>query len=334
MLSGINMKSPEVTVVGSKEMDFREAIDALDITVIITTYNRSELLAEALDSLEQMYIPDDLSYEIIVIDNNSEDNTKEIAGKFVDRGKRNFRYVFEGNQGLSYARNRGIQEAKGKIVAFTDDDQLVDPMWISSLWKTFQEYDTDCVGGKILYSIPESAPRWLKKFLSDEPRGVGQLDMGPKAFIVETKYDIPKGGNMAFKKSVIQSHGCFDVHLGRKGKALLGGEETKLLRDMLGSGCSVVYQPKAVVHHLLESQKLSKSYWRNIFFGAGRTFVLMSGPHGHLVDLRHLLGSVRRLIPCLLRWACFTAVLQFGRAFKNELIIRMELGIIYQSLRT
>ena len=307
----------------------------LDVSIVIPTYNRSKLLPKLLDSLEKMLIPEGLSYEIILVDNNSRDNTKEIVERFIRDGIRNFRYVFEQDQGSSCSRNRGIREAEGEIIAFTDDDQLVDPMWISSLWKTFQEYDADCVGGRITYLVPESAPGWLKELLAyDRPRGIGQLNLGPEAFIAKQISDLPKGGNMAFRKDCLVACGAFDIRLGKKGNTLLGsGEETKLVNKVFESDYRVIYQPNAIVYHLLNTQRLSKAYWRKSFFDMGRTRAIMLNPHGNPIALRHLLRSVRGLVPALLRWICLTAFLQFGRALKNELAFRGQLGMVYQSLR-
>src|SRR5208337_117373 len=121
----------------------------MDLSVIICTYNRSGHLGNVLKSLSNQEFPHELQWEILVIDNNSSDNTFEVAGEFRSTSRVPVRYVKEEKQGLSHARNRGVVESKGKYVAFTDDDAITDCEWVNALYEAFQKYGCDCVGGKI-----------------------------------------------------------------------------------------------------------------------------------------------------------------------------------------
>ena len=98
----------------------------MDISIIICTYNRSESLKRTLQSLKEMSVSDDIEWELLIVDNNSTDNTREAVNDFTKTSGLNCRYVFESKQGLSNARNRGVKEACGEIIAFTDDDVIVD----------------------------------------------------------------------------------------------------------------------------------------------------------------------------------------------------------------
>ena len=121
-----------------------------EITVIISTYNRSEMLAGAIESvLEQE--SEGVSYEVIVVDNNSSDRTREVVEGYIERGQENLRYVFEGRQGVSYARNTGIAEARAEIIAFADDDVRVAKDWVAKIKRAFDLHpEIDCIGGKVL----------------------------------------------------------------------------------------------------------------------------------------------------------------------------------------
>ena len=106
------------------------------VSVIVCTYNRSGSLLDTLDSLANMVVSKSVDWEVLVVDNNSTDDTKKITEAFIDRGNHHFRYLLEPVQGLSFARNRGINTSGGRILAFTDDDVLVDKNWLMKIIET------------------------------------------------------------------------------------------------------------------------------------------------------------------------------------------------------
>src|SRR5208283_4457645 len=103
------------------------------ISVILCTYNRASILISALESIVAQTLPESVEWEVLVVDNNSCDQTREVVEDFCRRYPRRFRYVFEPNQGLSHARNSGIREALGEVLAFMDDDVTVEPGWLDNL---------------------------------------------------------------------------------------------------------------------------------------------------------------------------------------------------------
>src|SRR6185295_6783569 len=124
--------------------------DHFDISAVITTYNRSEMLAAALEPLLRQNAGG-VRYEVIVVDNNSTDNTRTTVEAFIARGYPNLRYVFEPKQGIAHGRNAGIAAAQGDIIAFTDDDVVVTDNWIAVIKRAFAENpDVEFIGGKIL----------------------------------------------------------------------------------------------------------------------------------------------------------------------------------------
>ena len=132
------------------------------VTITIQTYNNARVLEQALESLAELRCPDDVDYEILVVDNNSSDETAAVIEQYRTLLEPRFRSVFEPRQGLSYARNRAIAEARGEIVAFLDDDALVDPDWLAGHVEAYREdEEAVAVGGRVLLQWPQGvvAPR-------------------------------------------------------------------------------------------------------------------------------------------------------------------------------
>lgn len=238
----------------------------MDFSIIICTYNRSKSLSTALNSLNSLNLPDNFQWEVIVVDNNSIDNTKEVVNEFIENSKLNLRYVKETQQGLSHARNKGIKESKGKYIAFTDDDAIVDSQWIARLHETFQAYGCDCVGGRIYIKPEKELPCWLKKELWGF---LGFLDYGDK--LLKIKDEKIFGGNMVFSKEILSKVGYFNTELGRTPSALTGGEEAELIQKIKNLGGTILYQPSAIVHHIIGHEKINKQYFRKLHYYSGIT---------------------------------------------------------------
>ncbi|GAI88184.1 unnamed protein product, partial [marine sediment metagenome] len=121
-----------------------------DISIIICTFNRYVKLKKVLNYINELIVPDELKYEVIIVDNNSNDKTKGIVERFIKKKPQIFKYLFEQKQGKSYALNSGIKNAHGEIIAFTDDDVRIDRKWLFVIMDAFKRYDCIGVGGKIL----------------------------------------------------------------------------------------------------------------------------------------------------------------------------------------
>ena len=137
--------------------------DRWDVSVVISTYNRADVLPHALVSLLQQEAPG-IRYEVVVVDNNSTDSTRPVVESILARGCPNLRYLFEVRQGVAYGRNTGILAAKAPIIAFTDDDVTVAPDWIATLKRTLDEHpEADGVGGRVLPRWSRAVPSWLTR---------------------------------------------------------------------------------------------------------------------------------------------------------------------------
>lgn len=245
------------------------------ISVIICTYNRANSLRNTLKSLQELSVPANLSWELIVVDNNCIDDTREVVEKFSESSGLHVRYLFEGNQGLAHARNLGIKEAKGGIIAFTDDDVTVDPHWLRYLKSAFDADGCIGVAGRIVPVWTCKKPSWLE---TDGPyrfmKAIPGFDLGEERCEIKTP---PFGANMAFKKAAFEKYGLFRTDLGRAGTNLGIGEDTEFGRRLIRAQERLVYAPQALVHHPVERQRTEKRYFQTWYFNYGKSLIRVHG---------------------------------------------------------
>lgn len=300
------------------------------ISVIVCTYNRSESLIKTLDSLVQLWAPPGLSWELIVVDNNSTDDTAEVVRTFAEASSFNVRYVFEMNQGLSYARNAGIRVAGGDIVAFTDDDVSVDPGWLCELQKIFDQFGCVGVGGRIVPVWIGQKPPWLKLDGAYSLRSgtVVSFDHGGEPCELSTP---PVGANMAFKKVAFEKHGFFRTELGKRGNDAMTGEDTEFCTRLSRAGDRIVYAPSAVVYHPVPETRLKKSHFQSYYFSYGRYMARINGfPENPTLYF----GVPRYLFRSLLAHVCkWVFAFDSQRRFHHKLQVCESLGEISEARR-
>jgi glucosyl-dolichyl phosphate glucuronosyltransferase len=252
----------------------RSAAKEPDVSVIIGTYNRCEVLRGALESLMNQE-SGGTEYEVIVVDNNSTDETRSMVENLREQfGLHNLIYCFERTQGVSHARNRGITAARGRLIAFTDDDIRPAPNWIASITKGFEKFPTvDCVGGKVLPPPTTEFPAWLT---SKHWTPLALLDMGDEPIDL----DVRNGpglvaANMAVRASVFTDVGTFQPQLQRVRDSIGSMEDTEWLVRISAANKRIMYLPEAVVYaHVLE-ERLSKDYHRRWYRGHGYFYAVM-----------------------------------------------------------
>jgi len=232
----------------------------IKISVIICTYNRAKYLEKAIESILNQSLPKK-DYEILVIDNGSIDNTHEVCNKF-----KRIKYIYEPKQGLSKARNTGLKAAKGKYVAFIDDDAIASKNWLKNIISDFENSKANigCVCGKVDLIWESKRPNWFSdNFLTD----VTALDWSKSPIILnENQWFV--GTNMAFPKKVLEEF-KFNINLGRTGKSLLSGEETYLRDQLEKKEYLSYYNPKVSVKHLVPKSRLNKSWFRKRYWWQG-----------------------------------------------------------------
>lgn len=304
----------------------------MDITLVITTYNRAHVLDSALQSLAACRIPPNLSVETIVVDNNSTDNTTRVVSKWHGQcGPVPLRYVFERQQGVSHARNRGLEEATGHWVAFMDDDQKIDSDYLATLPRAFAETRAQCVGGRVKYLNTDNLPKWLPPLIST----VGQLDLGDSIVAINAKDFLLKGGNIAFQTEFLRTLGGFDIRLGRTGGNLLAAEEDDVQNRILHAGGKVAYHPALIQFHQLMPEKLQKHYWRRHAYGYGRTQYLTCIQGWQRAS--RFFGIPRSLYLSLIKslfiWGSAIRFLDSAKLFHRQLDIIELLGVMVEARR-
>ena len=207
-------------------------------------------------------------WECIVVNNNSSDNTAECFAEFVSEyPEYNFKMVNEPSQGLSYARNRGIREGVGEYIAIIDDDELIAEDFISAYIELFDtEPDAVAAGGPIVANYPAGRPSWMSCYTERPIANTMYFGEQVREF---PKGRIPGGGNMALRRSAIRRYGVFDTSLGYVGESLVGGEESDLFERLQIAEAKYYYAPKAVMYHIIPSEKLSKEYLSRLSYNVG-----------------------------------------------------------------
>ena len=236
------------------------------ISIIVCTYNRELYLPKMLNSVAKQNCNRD-DFELIIVDNNSTDNTSQICKNF-ESSNINIYYFLEKKQGLSFARNRGIKEAKGNFLVFIDDDAFLDKCYINELKKYLANIDGDVgFGGKILPYLECELPKWMSDYLSPL---MSIIDLGNKIKLFKG-YKYPIGANMGVSKSIISKIGTFNEKLGRTGKSMMGGEEKDFFHRIKKSKIPIYYFPKMLVNHVIPSERLTVQFIRTQALGIGRS---------------------------------------------------------------
>lgn len=239
------------------------------LSVIICTYNRDKYIYNVLKSLADNTLSHN-QYEIVLVDNNCTDNTRGECERFMQNFPDvAFRYFVETNQGLSHARNCGIRESRGDILVYVDDDALVNPEYLETYADFFERYpEIDAAGGPIIPKYETAEPSWMSHFTKALITGYKYLGDKEKEF---PKNDYPGGGNAAYRASVFERVGLFNVELGRKGDSLVGAEEKDIFDKMTTMGMRFFYLPTAILYHLIPEKKLSQDYFDRLTYSIGKS---------------------------------------------------------------
>ena len=237
------------------------------ISIIVATYNRAKQLLGTLESLVQQDLPA-VEWECVVVDNNSKDDTQKLFSEFIEKHSEfNLRIVREERQGLSFARNRGIEESRGEIIAIIDDDELVNKEFVKSYLELFTKCDNAVVaGGRVVPNYPSGRPSWLSHFTEKPIANPTDWGDNIRKF---PKGRIPAGGNMAFRREILLKYGGFDTTLGRVGGKLTGGEESDLFERLANDGVEFWYVPDAIIYHIIAKEKLTTDYFKRLSYNTG-----------------------------------------------------------------
>lgn len=289
----------------------------LRLSLIISTYNRSDLLIGALQSVVQQSADPKL-WECVVVNNNSTDDTlarfEEFAAKHPDF---NLRIVTETTQGLSYARNRGIRESEGEYIAIIDDDERIAEEFIEAYIELFDTTpDAMAAGGPIVAEYQTRRPRWMSCF-TERPIA-NTMYWGDKVREFP-KGRVPGGGNMALRRSAVRRYGVFDTSLGYVGESLLGGEECDLFERLQIAEAKYYYVPKAVMYHIIPDSKLTPDYFERLCRNVGKSQMCRARYYHREGYLRR--AEIVKWMATLVLAAWYFITLQWGKA---KYIVKMR----------
>ena len=250
------------------------------VSVLICTYNRARMLRETLLALRAIDLPPDCAVQVIVVDNNSTDNTALVIEEAVRDSPVPVIGLTETQQGKSFALNRGLAAATGDVIALTDDDVLPSREWLTHIVRHFRERKVTFIFGKVL-------PRWGHVPPPELLTTRAQDIWGPLAIVdygdVPTPYlpgntgqRLPIGANLAFARSALLAIGGWRTDLGKVNNTLISGEDheifVRLRRHGLYAG---FYDPAASVRHYVPASRLTRRYFRQWFYWHGKTNALM-----------------------------------------------------------
>lgn len=239
----------------------------ITLSLLIATYNRAARLIDTLESVVEQDAPAE-QWECVVVNNNSTDDTAARFAAFAAAHPQfNLRMVEEHNQGLSYARNRGIRESTGVYIAIIDDDERIAPTFISAYITLFDTVpEAVAGGGPIVPVYPSGRPAWMSCFTERPIANTMYLGDRIREF---PEGHIPGGGNMAIRRSAVKRYGVFDVSLGRVGTSLTGGEESDLFERLRLAEAKYFYTPRAVMYHIIPEEKLTEEYFSRLSYNIG-----------------------------------------------------------------
>ncbi|MFC5667124.1 glycosyltransferase [Kitasatospora misakiensis] len=269
------------------------------VSVVVATHNRVGMLGQCLDSLLRNGYP---RYEVIVVDNAPADAAAERLIR--DRYAGRVRYLREPVAGLARAHNRGLAAAHGEVIAFVDDDTLIDPNWISSIVEVFRADDrVGCVTGLILPAELETPAQAALHAHAGFDKGFATRSWSlrqppPDHLFPFTAGAFGSGANMAFRTDVLRAFGGFDPLIGT-GSPARGGDDLLAFFQVIVNGHTLVYQPEAIVwhrHHRTEEALLRQAYGYGVGLGAYLVAAAVREPHMLPELLRRLPGGLRHAV--------------------------------------
>jgi len=305
----------------------------ISATVLICTYNRARHLRETLAALASMDPVADCEVEIIVVDNNSTDNTAAVVAEASRNAGVRVTYAAEPQQGKSFALNRGLSAALGDIVALTDDDVLPNHDWLSRIVENFRTRDVTFVFGKVL-------PRWgatpppdlLCRRAQDVWGPLAIVDYGDQAtnYVAESRGQrLPVGANLAFARSALVAIGGWRTDLGKVNNTLISGEDHEIFMRLRRFGLYAgYYDPAVMVRHYVPPSRLTRRYFREWFYWHGKTQALMLDDLYENLDMSRVprIAGVPRFL--------YRQGFQQFRKWLGTIGGRDALGVLIEELRT
>ena len=295
----------------------------MDISVVMSTYNRCDLLDADIHALLNQTT--DLEYEVIVVDNNSTDGTAEKIQAYAAWETR-LKYVFEARQGVAYGRNAGIEVAQGDLIAFCDDDVCVAPDWIQKIYDASVRYpDADFIGGKVIPVWRDPPPEWLRAHMAP----LALQDRGQEPFAVSLENPVCLvSACLGVRRRALERAGLFDPETQRVKDGIGSTEDYDWELKLWQNGGQGMYVPDVVCYSEIPRKRMDKSYHRRWHLGHGKFSAIARRPNW---------DSPRRLfdVPAFMYRQALDSALEFGKfllrgdqaeAFERETLLLFYIG--------
>ena len=291
----------------------------MNLSVILTTFRRPELLADTLASFEKLDV-DGLHWGVLIVDNTGGDpRTHAVAERFAARLP--LRLLLEPARGMNRARNRAIDHAQGSLVVFTDDDVAPRPDWLTELRRGVERWpDAQVFGGRVLPSWPADGGAPISHALSENAYAIADWNLSEGPYSAHRVF----GPNMAYRASVFTSGWRFDPRFGPNGTdTYITGAETSLNLELERTGITPVYLPRALVHHRIRREQLQPAWLYKRAFRLGRWEAHVAG-----LSRRPWRALPRLLLDLRRAYVRLTAARAAG-----DPGVRLEAGLVYWQLR-
>jgi glycosyltransferase involved in cell wall biosynthesis len=295
-------------------------------TVIIPTYNRSELLKKALESVQKLVCPATASVDVLIIDNNSTDDTARVCETVP--GPYAIRRVVETRQGLNYGRNRGLVEAKEEFLVYLDDDMEVESTWLVACADALGRNQVHAVCGPVYPNYQDQPKKWQAGVIIESVSSKYSLK-GDQVTVVPSKYahELP-GCNFGVWKEAAIKIGGFHPNLDRCGAGMLAGGDFEFGHRLVSANGSTIYVPGCAIKHLVSSAKTSLQGLAHRWAGAGATERALKHLRGVRLDKRERLIRIRMLVLMAIRGSGYAAVGNRRRAVEMYLSCQLQLGYL------
>lgn len=304
--------------------------ESLDFTVAIPTYNGAGRLPELLERLRNQVQTEKFSWEIVVVDNNSTDNTVQVVQSYQANWSCSYplKYVFEPKQGAAYARKRAVTEASGSLIGFLDDDNYPLPNWVAEAYAFSQKYPQAGAYGSQIHpdweiEPPEDFQRSIAPFLAITERG-----NVPLLYEAKKKLLPPSAGLVVRRQAWLESIPQKTILTGRTPGSMLTSEDLEMLCYIQKAGWEVWYNPLMEIYHKIPSFRLKKEYLLPFFRGIGfsryitRT-VNVKTYYKPLFFLAYMVNDLRKII---------FHFIKYKGDFQNNLVANCEMQLFLSSL--
>ncbi|MGJ5676627.1 MAG: hormogonium polysaccharide biosynthesis glycosyltransferase HpsE [Nostochopsis sp.] len=301
---------------------------SIDFTVAIPTYNGASRLPELFERLRNQLDTENISWEIIVVDNNSNDDTAKVVQNYQKNWQYSYplKYYFEPQQGAAYARKKAVSEAKGRLIGFLDDDNYPLSNWVAAAYNFGKKYPKAGAYGSQIHpewevQPPENFQR-IAPFLAITERGNLPLLYEPNKKLLP-----PSAGLVIRRKAWLESVPNQPILTGRVTSNMITGEDLEMLLYIQKRGWAIWYNPEMEIYHKITSNRLQKDYLIPFFRGIGLsryvTRMLNVQPwYKPIVFLAYIINDLRKILLHLLK---------HGNKLKTDLVAACEMQLFLSS---